>query len=189
MPLRHDALVAASKLVLAVNRLAAELEICRVGTVGTLEALPNAVNVVPGQVRLGVEFRDVEVDALSAAEAEFRRTAAEIADAGGVKVSIRPLESTPSVPITRRMQSLVEAAAQACGLPCEHLPSGAGHDAQAIAAIADVGMIFVPSVDGVSHAPEEFTTPEDCANGAQVLLNLLLLADERLQPSREGQGQ
>ena len=62
----------------------------------------------------------------------------------------------------------------------QRIPSGAGHDAQSIAAITDTAMIFVPSVNGVSHAPEEFSTPEDCANGAQVLLNLLLLADERL---------
>ncbi len=66
------------------------------------------------------------------------------------------------------------------GLAHQRIPSGAGHDAQAIAAITDTAMIFVPSVNGVSHAPEEFSTPEDCANGAQVLLNLLLLADERL---------
>ena len=78
------------------------------------------------------------------------------------------------------MQRLVEEAAGRSNLTTMRLPSGAGHDAQAIAAITDIAMIFVPSVDGISHSPEEFTKPEDCANGAQALLNLLVLADERL---------
>ena len=78
------------------------------------------------------------------------------------------------------MQDLVAEAAERCELASQRIPSGAGHDTQAIAAITDVAMLFVPSVNGISHSPEEFTTPEDCANGAQVLLNVLLLADERL---------
>ncbi len=71
------------------------------------------------------------------------------------------------------------AAADRTGLAHQRLPSGAGHDAQAMATITDTAMIFVPSVDGVSHAPGEFSTQEDCANGAQVLMNLLLLVDQR----------
>ena len=86
-----------------------------------------------------------------------------------------------SVPIWESFQTLVEEAAGRAGLESIRLPSGAGHDAQAIAHIADeMAMIFVPSVNGISHSPEEFTTPEDCANGAQTLLNLLTLADERI---------
>ena len=177
---RHDALVSASRLVLAVNRVAKDLEICRVGTVGHLHVHPNAVNVVPGQVNLGVEFRDVDINALSGAEVELRRTAAEIARADGVTIELTVLESTPSVPISGAMQKLVSEAADMGGFAYERLPSGAGHDAQAMAAITRAAMIFVPSVDGISHAPDEFSSPEDCANGTQVLLNLLLLADERL---------
>ena len=77
------------------------------------------------------------------------------------------------------MQALVAEAAENCGFTWYPLPSGAGHDAQAVANIAPVAMIFVPSVDGISHSPEEYSTPQDCANGAQVLLELLLLADDR----------
>jgi beta-ureidopropionase / N-carbamoyl-L-amino-acid hydrolase len=176
---RHDALVSASRLVLAVNRVAGELEICRVATVGSLQVQPNAVNVVPGYVSLAVEFRDERMQSLAAAEVEVRRAAAEIAGADGMAISIRKLETTPAVPIPARMQELVAEASERCGLACERLPSGAGHDAQAMAAITHPAMIFVPSVNGVSHAPEEFSTLEDCANGANVLLNLLLLADER----------
>jgi N-carbamoyl-L-amino-acid hydrolase len=180
MPQRRDALVAAAQVVLAVRRLAAEQEICRVATVGNLQVHPNAVNVVPGRVTLGAEFRDGDRQALAAAEAEFRRVVSELADASGVRASIEKLESTPAVPVAERMQRLVAEAASASGWTHQRLPSGAGHDAQAIAAIAPMAMIFVPSVGGVSHAPEEYTSPQDCANGAQVLLNLLLLADARL---------
>ena len=180
MPARHDALVSASRLVLGVQSMAAELEICRVGTAGNIRSYTNAANVIPGRISLSVEFRDVDMGALSAAEAEFRRMAAEIELADGVKIDIQRLENTQSVPIKSQMQELVAAAAARAGLAHQRLPSGAGHDAQAMAAITDSAMIFVPSVNGVSHAPEEFSRPEDCANGAQVLLDLLLLADERL---------
>ena len=180
MSARHDALVSAARLTLVVNRIASELAICRVATTGTLQVHPNAVNVVPGQVSLGVEFRDVDMNALSGAEVMLRRTAAEIAREDGVEVEIHPLESTPSVPISGRMQQLVAQAAEQGGFGYQRLPSGAGHDAQAMAAITNSAMIFVPSVDGISHSPEEFSSPEDCANGAQTLLNLLLLADNRL---------
>jgi len=180
MSARHDALVSASRLTLAVNRIAAEMKVCRVATVGSGQVHPNAVNVVPGRVQLGVEFRDERMESLAAAEVEFRRAAIEIGAADGVDVSVEKIESTPSVPVPARMQDMVAQAADRCGLACRSLSSGAGHDAQAMAAITNPAMIFVPSVDGISHAPQEFTTPQDCANGVAVLLNLLLLADEKL---------
>ena len=176
---RHDALAAASHLVLATQRLATEDEICRVATVGNIQVTPNAVNVVPGEVTLGVEFRDVDTNSLSAAETTLRRNAAEIADANRVSIAINPVEASPSVPMPARMQGLVAEAADQSGLSVQSLPSGAGHDAQAIAAITEAGMVFVPSVDGISHSPDEFTRPADCANGAQALLNMLLMADSR----------
>jgi N-carbamoyl-L-amino-acid hydrolase len=180
MSARHDALVSASRLTLAVDRIAREMEVCRVATVGSVQAYPNAVNVVPGRVQLGVEFRDESMESLGAAEVELRRAALEIGAADGVAISIEKIESTPSVPIPAPMQELVAQATDRCGLSYQSLPSGAGHDAQAMAAITSPAMVFVPSVDGISHAPQEFTSPEDCANGANVLLNLLLLADEKL---------
>lgn len=180
MSARHDALVSASRLTLAVNRIAGEMEVCRVGTVGSVQVYPNAVNVVPGQVQLGVEFRDVSMDSLAAAEVELRRAALEIGETDGVDISIDKIESTPSVPIPARMQELVAKASDRRGLSYQSLPSGAGHDAQAMAAITNPAMVFVPSVDGISHASQEFTSPEDCANGTAVLLDLLLLADEKL---------
>lgn len=180
MSQRHDALVSASKLVLAVNRLAAELETCRVSTVGSIEAHPNAVNVVPGSVKIGLEFRDLRMDALAAAEGEMRKAADQISREDGVETRIYRHRFTDSVPIENDMQDLVEAASDNAGLAHMRVPSGAGHDAQAMASITKMAMLFVPSTDGVSHAPQEYSTPEDCANGAQTLLELLLLADEKL---------
>ena len=177
---RHDALVSASRLVLAVQRMAAEDEICRVATTGAIEAHPNAANVIPGKARISVEFRDVSMDALSAAETELRRAVERVSSDEGVTMQIHRQRFTSAVPIVDSMQAMVEEAAGRSSLESQRLPSGAGHDAQALAQIAEMAMIFVPSVNGISHSPEEFTTPEDCANGAQTLLNLLTLADERL---------
>ena len=180
MGARHDALVSASRLVLAVQRVSAELEVCRVSTVGQLTASPNATNVIPGTVNFSAEFRDVDHNAMAAAETELRRAAREVEAADGVKVEINALPATTPVPIAEDMQDLVAQAAGESGLEIQRLPSGAGHDAQAMAAITSVAMIFVPSVEGISHSPLEFSTPEACANGAQVLLDLLLIADQRI---------
>ena len=176
---RHDALVSASRLVLEVQRMASELEVCRVGTAGTIQAYPGAVNVIPGQVKVGFEFRDLDMASLAAADAEIRSVAAGIGARDGVSIDITRFESTQSAPISSDMQELVAAASERVGLSHQRVPSGAGHDAQSMAGITDAAMIFVPSVDGVSHSPGEYSTPEACANGAQVLLELLLLADRR----------
>ena len=177
---RRDALVAASKLVVQVQRMAAEDEICRVATAGALDVQPNAVNVVPGRATVGVEIRDLDMGALEAAERELTRMALESEQQDGVQISINRHRFTDAVPITQGMQDWVGEAAERAGFTWERVPSGAGHDAQAIATIAPMAMVFVPSVGGISHAIEEYSSPEDCANGAQVLLELLLLADERL---------
>ena len=179
MSTRRDALVSASKLVLEIQKMAAEQEICRVSTVGSIKAVPNAVNVIPGSASIGLEFRDTDMEALAAAEQELRRLTDQAVADDGVSVDVVRHRFTRSVPITEDMQALVAEAAENCGFEWEPQASGAGHDAQAIANIAPIAMVFVPSVDGISHSMEEYSTPKDCANGAQVLLELLLLADDR----------
>ncbi len=179
MALRRDAMSAAAQIALAVRRIAGEMEVCRVGTVGSMDVHPNAGNVIPGRVQMGVEFRDERMESLAGAEVELRRTAEEVGHAEQVAITVTAQRNTPSVPISGNMQQLVADASEMAGLEHVSLPSGAGHDAQAIAAITPAAMLFVPSVGGISHAPAEYSTPEDCANGAQVLLNALLLADER----------
>ena len=177
---RRDALAAAAKLVVYVQKMAAEDEICRVATAGALDVRPNAVNVIPGRANVGVEFRDLEMSALEAAERELTRIAQATERQDGVTITINRHRFTDPVPITPAMQEWAAEAARRAGFPSQRVPSGAGHDAQAIAAIAPMAMLFIPSRDGISHAIEEYSTPQDCANGAQALLELLLLADERL---------
>ena len=179
MALRRDAMSAAAQLALKVRSIAGEMEICRVGTVGSMDVHPNAGNVIPGRVQMGVEFRDERMESLAAAEVELRRTAEEVGHAERVGITVTAQRNTPAVPISGNMQQLVADAAESAGLAHISLPSGAGHDAQAIASITPSAMIFVPSVNGISHAPGEFSEPQDCANGAQVLMNALLMADGR----------
>ena len=179
MSLRRDAMSAAAQVALAVRHIAGEMEVCRVGTVGSMEVHPNAANVIPGRVVMGCEFRDERMESLAAAEVELRRTAEEVAHAEQVAITVTAQRNTPSVPISSNMRQLIADAAGLAGLEYISLPSGAGHDAQAIATVTPSAMVFVPSVGGISHAPAEYTTPEDCANGAQVLLNAMALADER----------
>ena len=177
---RRDALVSASKLVVQIQKMAAEDEICRVATTGALDVTPNAVNVVPGHATVGVEFRDLTMAALEDAERELTRVARQSEQEDGVEITINRHRFTDPVPIVPAMQDWVGEAAERAGFAWERVPSGAGHDAQAIATIAPMAMVFVPSVEGISHAIQEYSSPEDCANGAQVLMELLLLADERL---------
>ena len=179
MAMRRDAMSAAAQIALKVRSIAGEMEICRVGTVGSMDVHPNAGNVIPGRVQVGVEFRDERMESLAAAEVELRRTAEEVGHAENVGITVTAQRNTPSVPIPGSMQQLVSDAADMAGLAHINLPSGAGHDAQAIASITPSAMIFVPSVNGVSHAPGEYSTPEDCANGTQVMMNALLMADGR----------
>ncbi len=179
MAMRKDAMSAAAQIALKVRSIAGEMEICRVGTVGSMEVHPNAGNVIPGRVQMGIEFRDERMESLAAAEVELRRTAEEVGHAEQVGIAVTAQRNTPAVPISGNMQQLVTDAAEVAGLAHINLPSGAGHDAQAIASITPSAMIFVPSVNGISHAPAEFSAPEDCANGTQVLMNALLLADAR----------
>ncbi len=178
MDARQDALLAASRLTLAVNTIVTQEETCRVGTVGTVVVKPNAVNVIPGEVELGIEFRDIDMGRVGDAERRLNEVAPEIAAATGTEIEVRRLELGQSCPIGNRIQGVVAEAARRLRLSSRTVPSGAGHDAQAMAAIAEAGMVFVPSVAGISHSPREYTSPEDCANGASVLLNALLIMDE-----------
>jgi N-carbamoyl-L-amino-acid hydrolase len=179
MDARQDALIAASRLVLAVRAIAAERQGRQVGTVGRLEVEPNSPNVVPGRVTLSVEFRDLAPATLDALGAATRAQAAAIARDTGTTITLtlastnRPALAHPGV------QDAVGQAADRLGLATRRLPSGAGHDAQMVAALCPMGMIFVPSVGGISHSPRELTTWADCARGAQVLLGAVLALDQR----------
>jgi N-carbamoyl-L-amino-acid hydrolase len=177
MPERRNALLAAAKLIEAVQDEVTSTPGRQVGTVGQLSVSPNAPNVVPGLVRHTIEFRDLAPETLERLGTAIRARAARIAQETGTEITLTRVEHLPPALATPRLQQAIEAAAAELGLGTMHLPSGAGHDAQMLAKIAPMGMIFVPSVRGISHSPHELTSWQDCANGADVLLRTLLRVD------------
>ncbi|HET6184043.1 MAG TPA: M20/M25/M40 family metallo-hydrolase, partial [Acetobacteraceae bacterium] len=136
---------------------------------------PNAPNVVPGMVRLTVELRDLDAEKIVKLAEQIRARAAEIAGQTRTQIEFRQAARHAASLASPDVQKTIEAACAKLGLGFRHLPSGAGHDAQPMATLAPMGMIFVPSVNGISHSPKELTRWEDCARGADVLLQAVLL--------------
>jgi N-carbamoyl-L-amino-acid hydrolase len=177
MPERRNALLAAAKLIEAVQDIVTRDPGRQVGTVGHLEVSPNARNVVPGVVKHSIELRDLSPEKIARLGDEIQKRAQQIAQETKTDISMRKVEHDPPAVATPAIQSQIEAAAAGLGLKTMRLPSGAGHDAQVIATLGPMGMIFVPSVAGVSHSPKELTRWPDCANGANVLLQTVLRMD------------
>ena len=188
---RRDALTAASRVVLAVEHIARDRKLCRVGTVGWLDPHPNTPNTIAGSVRLTVDLRDTDVWRAAAAEEALRQALRAIAEA--TRTEIEVVAETRSDPVSTDpvLRAAIACGAEEFGLAHESLPSGAGHDAQMVADIAPIGMIFVPSLGGISHVPEEDTAPQDLVAGARVLLRTALRVaglTKRPVPVRAGGG-
>lgn len=177
MPLRRDALVAASRFVDTVYRTVAAWPGSQVATVGRLQVEPGAPNVIPGRVTLSLEIRDLSMEKIAEVQAELARQAGDLGAETGTSFAFERFYTSTAAPTSRRFQAAVQGAAQALGLGTRSMPSGAGHDAQSMAALCPIGMVFVPSKGGISHAPEEFTSPDDVTRGADVLLGALLALD------------
>jgi N-carbamoyl-L-amino-acid hydrolase len=174
---RQDALVAASQLVLAVREEVTRVQGRQVGTVGRLDVTPNAANVIPGKAELTIELRDLSEAKLASIADAIKSRARAIAGATNTTIEIVPTGHYAPALATPAVQSAIERAASSLGLTHMRLPSGAGHDAQMAATLGPMGMIFVPSIGGVSHSPKELTAWEDCARGADVLLRTVLEVD------------
>jgi len=174
---RRDAMLAAAKFIEAVNRIVTSLPGRQVGTVGKLQAWPGAYNVIPGKVVLGLELRDLDAAKVQMLYQKIRDEASEIARLTGTSFDFTETNSIVPAPTDERIRKLIDEMAKSLGLSTKWLPSGAGHDAQEIARVCPVGMIFVPSVGGISHSPKEYSRSEDIANGANVLLHTLLKLD------------
>ena len=175
---RRDALFAASKLVGAVREIVTRLPGRQVGTVGRFEVFPNAPNVIPGLVKLSIEFRDLSGDTVARLGAEVSTQAQEIARQTDTEISLQRVAHDPAALAEPLIQAQIAAAAASLGLKAMHLPSGAGHDAQWLAKLGPMGMIFVPSIGGISHSPKELSRWSDCAYGADVLLRTALRVDD-----------
>ena len=177
MDRRADAMVGAARLVTSVHQIARSVEGRQVATVGRLRAEPGAPNVIPGRVTMSLEIRDVSMEGIERLFSLIEARAGELEAATGVTFAFERFYTSRAAPTDGRIRDLVERSVTELGLSSRRMPSGAGHDAQSIALLCPVGMIFVPSVDGISHAPEEHTDPGDVVNGANVLLRTLIALD------------
>jgi beta-ureidopropionase / N-carbamoyl-L-amino-acid hydrolase len=174
---RQDALLAAAKFIEAVNHIVTSIPGRQVGTVGRIQALPGAPNVIPGKVILSLELRDLDAAKIQMLFEKIRTEAGQIAQTSKVTFDFREINVNIPAPTDPRIRSLIDQSAKELGLSTKQMPSGAGHDAQDMARLAPVGMIFIPSVGGISHSPKEFSRPQDITNGANVLLQALLKLD------------
>ncbi|AMQ55837.1 Zn-dependent hydrolase [Algoriphagus sanaruensis] len=182
MALRHDPMLPAAELILEVNKIVNSYPGRQVATVGKIQAFPGAGNVIPGEVKVNVEIRDLSSEKIWTVYKDIERKAQELANQSGTKLEIKHIEvaSKPAL-ADPKIREIIKNQAEKLGLTTKSLPSGAGHDAQEMARIAPMGMIFIPSKDGISHAPEEYSSKEDIGNGANVLLQTILSLDKQLQ--------
>ncbi len=181
MSMRHDAGYAAAEVASFVRRLAADMGSPQVATVGRIELHPNLVNVVAARATITVDLRNTDEELVGVAERRLFEFCDELAEREGVSIERRSLARFAPVDFDERVIALVEEIARARGLSTRRLPSGAGHDAQMLARVCPAGMVFVPSVRGISHNPAELTADADLEAGANVLLHVLLrlATDER----------
>ena len=175
---RQDALLAGAKFIEAVNRVVTSVPGRQVGTVGRIQALPGAPNVIPGKVVLSLELRDLDATKIQTLYQKIRVETDQIAQASKVKFSFKEINVNIPAPTDPRIRALIDESAKELGLTTKVMPSGAGHDAQDMARLGPVGMIFVPSIGGISHSPKEFSKPKDIENGANVLLGAVMRMDK-----------
>ena len=180
MYLRKNALLGAARIIDAVDAIAHAHAPDAVGTVGYLENRPNSRNVIPGEVFFGVDLRHRDEAVLDRMEAEFEAELARILPPLGLEWRWSTLWSSPAVAFDARLIDCVREGAAASGLATRDMVSGAGHDAAYIARVAPTTMIFVPCAGGISHNEAESATFDDCAAGAQVLLEAVLAYDRKL---------
>ncbi len=167
---RRDALCGAAELVLDIEEAAcSEVDAGSVATAAAIGCLPGAINVVPGESSLLVDVRGVDAGSMERVVTAIERSATEIAARRELLLDVTTLSRGEPTPLSRDVVESLSAVVAQLGLSSMRLPSGAGHDVQCLAGLAEVGMLFVPSVGGISHSPEEHTRDEDVIAGTQAL--------------------
>jgi beta-ureidopropionase / N-carbamoyl-L-amino-acid hydrolase len=174
---RQDAFLAASHLAIAVNQLVRAEAGRQVGTIGRLNVTPNVPNVIPGLVRHSLELRDLSSAKIARLGEAIKTKARAIAESTRTEIEITQTSHDDSALATEAVQTAIEGATRRLQLASRRMPSAAVHDAQIMSRLGPMGMIFVPSVGGISHSPKELTSWEDCANGANVLLQSIVALD------------
>jgi len=180
MDMRQDALLAASHFIIAVNTVVTSIPGNQVGTVGRIRAEPGAPNVIPGLVVLTLELRDLSAAKILSLFEKIGKEVPLIEEKTKTRITFKFIEPEGApAPTDESVRKCVADAGRGLGLSTLLMPSGAGHDGQNIARIAPIGMIFIPSVGGISHSPKEYSEPEEIAAGANVLLQTVLRIDQR----------
>ncbi len=173
MDKRDDALVKAARIILAVQQFVMEESADMVGTVGSVQVKPNAINVIPGEVKLNVEFRDINAwDPILVYE-RLRHFADNL---GGI--TFKKIVEKEPVRLHPGIQQKIKEACKKVGVDFHVMPSAAGHDAVAMSYLTPTSMIFVPSKGGISHSPDEWTDWQDVGHGADVLLHAIVAIDQ-----------
>jgi N-carbamoyl-L-amino-acid hydrolase len=190
---RRDALATAAEFLLWIRQIAAEDHVCSTSTVGHLAVSPNTTNTIPGLVRLRADLRDTDPGRLIQAESAVRAAGARMQQETGCEITVQTVHQSAPARTDPKLRQVIADAAAELGLSGQVMPSGAGHDAQIVARIAPVGMIFVPSRGGVSHAPSEDSSDAALVHGADVLLGAALrlaagvnAADQAERVDRDG---
>ena len=178
MEMRRDALVAASELIVAVEKVCrrySHVEQGRVvGTVGAMKIEPGVINAIPGRAELSVDIRSISAEAKKRVVQLVQAQIGEIARRRNIEAEILPLREEDPVPLDKRLVRLLKECCEVRNIAYEVMPSGAGHDAMQMAKITAAGMLFIPSRRGISHSPLEWSEPEDICLGAQLLLDSMI---------------
>jgi len=178
MNLRQDAMRAAGRFIVAANELVRAMPGKQVLTIGQIAVEPGAVNVIPEKVTLSLEIRDLSKDKIFSLFEQIKQQTALIEKQTDTRISFESQFSGQPAITDKTIQGFIAASAKELGYSHKKMPSGAGHDAQDMARITPIGMIFVPSKNGISHSPLEYTSPGDMANGANVLFSTVLKIDK-----------
>ncbi len=181
---RRDAILAAARFVDAVNRIVTSIPGRQVGTVGRIEASPGVPSVIAGRVRASLELRELDMDKMESIYQDIHAEGEQIARDTGTTFTATQFNISRAAPTDARLRQVIADVASDLGLTHMRMPSGAGHDAQIMAGLGPVGMIFIPSLQGISHSPQELSQPEDIVNGVRVLLGTLLRLDDADGPLR-----
>ena len=172
--LRHDAGLSAAKMITFIREIAISLGGNQRATCGTIIFHPNAINVIPGEAAISVDLRNNDENKLAEAERMLDEYARMVAQEDGVTVDLKRLEKVSAVQFDEKIVSVLEKTADALGIRFRRMVSGAGHDAQLMAGICPAAMIFVPSLNGISHSPRESTGLESLELGTNILLQTIL---------------
>ncbi|BDG30513.1 Zn-dependent hydrolase [Parageobacillus thermoglucosidasius] len=173
MPIRRDPLVAAAQIIQVIEQEAKKTG-TTVGTVGQMQVFPGGINIIPERVEFSLDLRDLDAAVRDSVFLSIIERAKQIGNERNVDVAVELLQKMPPVLCSEIVQNAAKEACRQLGFDVFTLPSGASHDGVQLAGLCPIGMIFVRSKDGVSHSPEEWSSKEDCAAGANVLYHTVL---------------